>query len=387
MTEPNWPSPTGISPAPANVKETKTWNDSDFSEETVGKIVVVVHGDKGVGKTSLAFGFPGRILCLSFDHKSQIVKETSYNSDPRIKVINAVKFYADGQPEDITKSANTTISFIEEVLRRAVEDFKPHFVVIDGAEILEQICEMKMRFIHNLGPSQGFAERNWWKDRRFILRGIHRAALDTASLGLIYTTYTDRRDIIVDGSVKTTEKSPRWIDVLVTESDIVIEALSEYNSVVKQYSHYAHINTSKFSKRPGEAGYSPLFDILHTGDTIDVSNGKPLTLGPGISLRLKGLLERQNADTNRPQLKMPPQPEPSSGTFTLPDPVLINPFISPALSKPLGETPNVRDLPNLNVTIVGSGSNEAGNPTMEVPESVDSADLKVEVKPVRKRKI
>lgn len=364
MTDPYWPSPAGTTTqtSPVAAKETTTWKDSDFAEETIGKIVVVIHGDKGVGKTSLAFNFPGRVLCLSFDHKSQVVKETTFANDPRIRVINAVKFYADGQPEDITKSANTTIAFIEEVLRRAVNEFQPHFVVIDGAEILEQICEMKMRFIHNLGPSQGFAERNWWKDRRFILRGIHRAALDAASLGLIYTTYTDRRDIIIDGSVKTTEKSPRWIDVLVTESDIVIEALSEYNSVVKQYSHYAHINTSKFSKRPGEPGYSPLFDILHTGDTIDVSNGKPLTLGPGISLRLKGLLEQQanakqsivaETTTENPQWPGPlPAPIPPELPKTVPP-------IPSVPDQTVVPSPVEENLPNINTNLITFPPGEA----------------------------
>ncbi|MCW1309283.1 MAG: AAA family ATPase [Candidatus Nanoarchaeia archaeon] len=187
------------------------------------KEVYLIYGNKGVGKTVTALSFPGKILALSFDRKTAIIKANMFKNDDRIKIYNAVKYMDYSNPEALTKSANDTYQYILFILEEHVKHYgNPDWVLIDGSDIFHQICEWTMRYRHNIEPFAGISNLNVWKERRLLIRNIHYKALDIANKGVIYTTYTEKDSIVVDGELITQKDVPRWIDVLMFETDYVL---------------------------------------------------------------------------------------------------------------------------------------------------------------------
>src|SRR5580658_10072780 len=187
----------------ALARERPTFSFENLLERPSEKIVFTFFADKDGGKTRNGFTLTGpftwenmpvvgRVLCLSFDQKSKGVKAGAFQDGKCIWVVDAVQFYADAQPEEITWSASVTIDFLDYVMETLAPKFHPHFVMFDGTEVMESIAEMKMRFLHGLKPSEGFAERAWWKDRRMVIRALHRKAAGLAEVGIVYTAYYEK---------------------------------------------------------------------------------------------------------------------------------------------------------------------------------------------------
>jgi len=226
-------------------------------EKPVNKYVIMIYGDKGTGKTVTALSFQGELCVLSFDRKAMPIKMSMYNGDKRIHVFDAVK-YMDWHPEKVTESSSKTFDYILKVLEYCGEKIKPDWVIIDGTEIMEQIVEFAMRHRHGLGPFQGIANLNVWKERRLMLRQIHNKAYSIAKKGIIYTTYTHYEDIVIEGELVTRKEVPKWIDVIMFETDAVLK--TEYNSRDRVFS--VKVVTSKIKELP-------------TGNVYGVTN-KPL---------------------------------------------------------------------------------------------------------------
>jgi hypothetical protein len=218
----------------------------DFTEaESPGKEVYMIYGLKGEGKTALAFSFPGKIACLSFDRKSVLVKDKLYRHRAHeIKVYDAVKYLDSSSPEKLLESSEKTFRYINALLDR-IEEWKPDWVVIDGSEILQTVCEMTMRYRNNLMPFQGIANRNLWKERRMYIRQIHHKALTIARKGVIYTAYTDYHEIVQDGEFVLRKEVPRWIDAILYETDVVIHVTSEVGKDKAGRRFYAEVESSK----------------------------------------------------------------------------------------------------------------------------------------------
>jgi hypothetical protein len=218
----------------------------DFTEaESPGKEVYMIYGLKGEGKTALAFSFPGKIACLSFDRKSVLVKDKLYRHRAHeIKVYDAVKYLDSSSPEKLLESSEKTFRYINALLDRIAE-WKPDWIVIDGSEILQTICEMTMRYRNNLMPFQGIANRNLWKERRMYIRQIHHKALTIARKGVIYTAYTDYHEIVQDGEFVLRKEVPRWIDAILYETDVVIHVTSEVGKDKAGRRFYAEVESSK----------------------------------------------------------------------------------------------------------------------------------------------
>jgi hypothetical protein len=155
---------------------------------TPSKEVWLIFGDKGTGKTTTALSFPGEILVLSFDRKSAIIKHNMFNDDPRIHVFDIVKYMDYTTPESMVASAEKTFNYLNALLDNYTLKYpQPDWIVIDGAQILQQIAEWTMRYRHNLGPFDGIANLNLWKERRMYIRQIHNKALNLAKRGVIYS--------------------------------------------------------------------------------------------------------------------------------------------------------------------------------------------------------
>jgi len=230
-----------------------------FAEEPSqpAKEVWLVFGDKGTGKTTVAMSFPGEILVLSFDRKSAIIKLNMYNNDPRIHVFDIVKYMDYSSPEKMTASADKTFEYINALLDGYTNRYpRPDWVVIDGAQIFQQICEWTMRYRHNLGPFDGVANLNLWKERRMYIRQIHNKALNLAKRGIIYTTYIEKDEVIIKGEVVTRKDTPAWIDVLIYETDYVL--YTYYDESKKTY--HVRVVSSKNDRR------------IKSGTELDVTN-------------------------------------------------------------------------------------------------------------------
>jgi intein/homing endonuclease len=114
------------------------------------KEVYLIFGDKGEGKTTVAFSFPGEILCLSFDRKSSIVKYNMYGNDKRIHIFDVVKLMDYSTPERMLESAEQTYNAILELLTNYPKMYpQPDWVVIDAAQIFHQVCLPENEFVFN----------------------------------------------------------------------------------------------------------------------------------------------------------------------------------------------------------------------------------------------
>jgi len=246
-------------PVTSNNKTNVMTEEFDLSDEVlegIPKLVITIYGEKGHGKTAIAMA-PAlngdKVAVISYDRKSMATKFNVYSNIDNIKVWDGVKYYS-REARNITQSAVVTYKYIMKLLETKFAGFNPDWIVHDGMERLHEICEMKMRYENDLGPVQGFANKNLWKERRYNLNEIHLRSMDAANKGVIYTTYYDMLETRRDGEVVDRRKVPKWIDAIMQETDIVIEALQEDDKF------YMKVASSKFDQ------------IFKTGAVIDVTD-------------------------------------------------------------------------------------------------------------------
>ncbi|RLC34375.1 MAG: hypothetical protein DRZ76_02780 [Candidatus Nealsonbacteria bacterium] len=224
--------------------------------EPTDKVVITVYGEKGDGKTTFALSFPGKIAVLSFDNKTTNVWKYVYKTDPRIKVYNVTE-YLEEDPQKYIQSSEWTYEYINFVLDEIKKVEKPDWIIIDGLEILAKIAEMVMRGRNGLTPFQGVVNRNIWKERRLYIRNIHRKALDASKRGVIYTTYTDRDEIIQEGETVSKVVVPKWTDVVLWETDIVVHIYTKQEDDGKKF--YMCVSSSKIG------------NMFETGKIVDIT--------------------------------------------------------------------------------------------------------------------
>lgn len=187
------------------------------------KRVITIYGYKGVGKTTVAFSFPGKKYCLSLDRKSLLVKKGMYANNEDIKVYDTIKYFSNNE-DTLTETGNTSYDYAMFLLDEIEKEDDCQWLILDGLEIFELICEMRMRYDENLGAFQGIVNRNIWKNRRLLLKNFHRRAVDIAKKGVIYCTFSTKNEVIVEGTLLTKTDVPRWMDVIMYETDIVVHA-------------------------------------------------------------------------------------------------------------------------------------------------------------------
>jgi len=243
-----------IKPTPTKSNFNFLFKESESGEQTV----ILNHGEKGHGKTTLGMGLPGRIAVLCFDNKAMLNKKHHYNNDERIKVYNVVEYFTKS-PDSILEASETTYEYIKFVLFNIAKD-KPDWIMVDGTEILSFIAEMLMRKRNNVKPYEGISNRNLWKERKAILDEIHRLCLASAKSGVYYTVYSEVKEIIKDGEIVTTQKIPKYTEVLLYEADIVL---------------HTELNVDKNGKRViVTVENSKIDSFLKTGVILDMTDKK-----------------------------------------------------------------------------------------------------------------
>ena len=126
-------------------------------------------------------------------------------------------------------------------------------------------AEMVMRFSEGLRPAQGISNFNVWKIRRDLVADLHESACNAAKLGVIYTTYVDKDEVVLDGSLVTKKDVPRWFDVIMEQTDVVIRTFSKTdNSGTMKF--FASVETSKIPQ-------------IKTGRTVDVTDCNDSKIG------------------------------------------------------------------------------------------------------------
>lgn len=210
------------------------------------KRVFTIYGLKGEGKTGLSLSFPGKVVALSFDRKTVQVWKELFKGAERITVYDAIRYLNKSSGEMWLSTADVTLKYVTHLLNTEIKKLDPDWILIDGAQIFTQLCEMVMRYRNGLQPFQGIANRNLWKERRMHIDNIHNACIAIAKEGLIYTTYTTKDTIHKDGQIIDSKDVPAWIDAIMVYTDVVIRVKSKPGETGREFT--ADIESSKTSK-------------------------------------------------------------------------------------------------------------------------------------------
>lgn len=158
------------------------------------KHTFMIYGDPKTGKTMVLLAFIGEkdiMDVLSMDNQTSGIWENFYDSSERIQIWDGVKYYIEDPAAmvKIPESGFINFTYMMQLLNDVIAKNPPDWIAIDGLSIASSMAEQIMRYNHSVGPSDGFKERNWWKERGFHLRNLHRTAFNIAKKGVIYTTY------------------------------------------------------------------------------------------------------------------------------------------------------------------------------------------------------
>lgn len=211
-------------------EETFEFNFNDYEDVEEKKEIFSVYGHKNDGKTTISYGIPeegDKVLVFSFDNKSKRPTEAEYikKGNLTIYVVNAIQFIDASKDDKYLASNAKTLRFIVEMLKQAKEEFGPDWVMFDGTENMSRVAEMAMRFKNNLKPYQGIANRTLWTERKQYLADIHRKAVNVSKKGVIYTMYSQKDEIIIDGNTEKKTDVPRWVGSIMEETDVTIKAV------------------------------------------------------------------------------------------------------------------------------------------------------------------
>ncbi len=233
-------------------------------DESEQKLVFLIAGEKGAGKTTLAFAFDGVKLCIPFDTKSFVVKRTLYNNDSNIIIASCLKYLANAVVfEQITEASarfyDCIVKLLEHILNNGSEfqGRKIDWVILDNFENFSRIAEYTARF-HNKLQAFDTPQKDIffkiWGERNWYIRNIFNLTYHIARKGVIYTVYLTEREEIVNGEVRQRRKEPAWVDAVKYETDIALKIER------KERRYLVEVLTSKYD------------DIIPNDAIIDVTD-------------------------------------------------------------------------------------------------------------------
>jgi hypothetical protein len=217
------------------------------------KHTYMIYGDPKTGKTMVMEAFAGdkdRMDVISMDNQSSGIWENFYDSTEQIQIWDGVKYYIEDPAAlvKIPESGLINFTYIMELLNEVIAKNPPDWIAVDGLSIAASVAEQIMRYNHSLGPTDGFKERNWWKERGFHLRTLHRTAFNIAKKGVIYTTYGEFQiEEVERGETVKGKVAPKWFDVIMQETEFVIHTFTANDKVGKMRFFY-QIESSKYPK-------------------------------------------------------------------------------------------------------------------------------------------
>ena len=218
------------------VRETQKVNIAGYDielDEDTQKLVFLIAGEKGSGKTTLAFSFDGVKLCIPFDTKSFVVKKTLYNNDNNIIIASCLKYLAnavvfDQITEASAKFYDCIVKLLEYILQNNSEfqGRKIDWIVLDNFENFSRIAEYTARY-HNKLQAFDTPQKDIffkiWGERNWYIRNIFNLTYHIARKGVIYTVYLTEKEEIVNGEVRQKRKEPAWVDAVKYETDIALK--------------------------------------------------------------------------------------------------------------------------------------------------------------------
>lgn len=244
-------------------KNNTDFNNMEFDlspDTSLGKLIITIHGEKGGGKTTAGFiittgrigGFPnGKTYAISFDNKTKITRN-QYFPNEDITVWNGKKYYRE-DPFICTESGMKSYKYLQNLIQ-SWQSNPPDWIMFDGFTIMALIMEMAMRYKNNLQPSEGTANRNVWKDRARFIQDLHNLACSAAKFGVMYTTYSDKLDVVEAGTTVTKENIPKYTNVVMQETDVVLHATKQMTSTGDLF--YLRVESTKYRVYLDEKGKS-----------------------------------------------------------------------------------------------------------------------------------
>lgn len=236
-----------IQPLPTMPKE------FDLSPEKPSTLkYITIFGGKNSSKTTTALSFPGKIVALSFDHKTVPTWISMFNADPRITIYDAIRYMDYSSPDASLISAEFTFRYIYTILEAIKTKGEPEFpdwIVIDGLEEYLKIAENVMRWRNGLKMTQG-VEWMYWKDRRLYIKQLFLKLASIVKMGVIFCTKYDFEEVIISGVTKEKRKKPTWVDIIEEQTDIQIETWSDEDKQSGVVTFSAHVTASKYAEFP-----------------------------------------------------------------------------------------------------------------------------------------
>ena len=223
------------------------------------KITFFIYGAKNDGKTVCGYSLMDKgdtALVISIDNQSHhALREVPYlrekieSGDIAVTVVNGTRYYDKSSQAIMLRTAQKTLDYILGVLNeyktgnKTINGKRPDWVIIDGTERLNGICEMVMRKNNGVRAYDGISNFNLWKERNQYIDDIHTKSFNLCTKGVIYTSYTTIKEIINNSTVVKSKELPKWVGQIMEETNVQIFVEADREGIKPIY--YAKISGSK----------------------------------------------------------------------------------------------------------------------------------------------
>lgn len=247
----------------------------DYTEPTSRyKPILTLAAEKGSGKTTTALLLPPSVLAFSFDgapdnkgNKTKIIKDglvrrfPAMQYDKRIKVIDCLRYLRSDPPTP--KEYMLTYFYMKAVGLKFKNQYG--WVGVDGVDGYKEFLARKAEYLKGVLPQTGNLTWEGWAERTNTLYSLQKMMLNTANIGVFYTSdYTSIT--YTENGAQITRRIPKWFGTIKQLSDFLIEIASTPDFEKNVLKVEAKVWTSKddrlfvMSNVVDLSGYKPLFE-------------------------------------------------------------------------------------------------------------------------------